>query len=132
MKKILIACLLIVSIAFKAQTKKPETPSKDLFSCWKASYEENNEKRKTQVFRSCSYTKFAPSMFRLEIEFFADGKCKYLHVGPTDNHYYVEGKWTYNKKTKKLNIEDDKGSIEYKFKFKEIKNDVLILVTQAK
>ncbi len=121
----LIACLFFISSCFIAQ--KTTYPPKEFYACWKAAHEENNEKAKTNVFRSCTYT-FGPSMFRFEIEFFADGKCKYLHVGPTDNHYYVEGKWNYDKKKKVIIVKDDTGKISYKYKIKDVNKEKLTLV----
>lgn len=124
-KSFFIACLLFISSNFIAQ--KVTYPPKEFYSCWKSAHEENNEKAKTNVFRPCTYT-FGPSMFRLEIEFFNNGSCKYLHVGATDIHYYVEGKWNYDKKKKMIIIKDDKGKVEYKYKIKEVNKEKLTLV----
>ncbi|MEO6305268.1 MAG: hypothetical protein ABIP51_19060 [Bacteroidia bacterium] len=126
-KKLIITCALLISVCFQANSKT-SAPPKEFFACWKASYEENDEKTKTQVYRPCTNT-FRPSMFRLEIEFFADGKCKFLHAGETDAHYYVEGKWSYNKKTKAVTVTDDKGVMMYKFKIKEAKKDGLKIIS---
>jgi len=127
-KHLIIAFVLFISVSYQAQTKKV-FPPKEFYACWKASYEENIEETKTQVFRSCTYTKFRPSMFRLEIEFFVAGKCKYLHVGASDIHYYVEGKWNYDKKTKVVTVVDEKEQPAFKFKIKEAKKDVLKVIS---
>lgn len=117
------AFILLSLISF-SQTNG-SLPPEALFKCWKASYEENNEKTNTDFYRPCSYEKFGPRMFRLEIEFFKTGACKYLQVGATDLHYYIEGKWIYNKKTKTISVLDDKGVITYKFKLKKINSEFM-------
>jgi|GEM_PF-1967970 len=123
-KQIFTLSLLIIALLSKAQTKE-QLPPDAFFSCWKASYEENIEKTKTEVYRPCTYSKFRPSMFRLEIEFFKTGKCKYLKVGAADNHYYIEGKWSYNNKTKVVTVLDDKDVLTYKFKLKKINKEFM-------
>lgn len=123
MKNIIIAITLLVSINCAATIKKTTLP-KEFFTCWKSAHEEKDEKAKTQIFRPCT-NEFRPSMFRLSIEFFADGKCKYLHAGATDAHYFVDGTWTYNKRKKIVTVFDDKKKIEYRFKVIEVKGDML-------
>lgn len=123
MKNFIIAAVLFITINCAANIKKTPLP-KEFFTCWKAAYEENDEKAKTQVYRPCT-NEFGPSMFRLSIEFTSNGNCKYLHAGPTDNHYYVEGKWKYNSKTKVVTVLDDKKKLAYKFKVIETKSDIL-------
>jgi hypothetical protein len=127
-KLIFTAALLFLSVICNSQSAEA-LPPKDFFSCWKASYEENNEKTKSEVYRPCSYEKFRPSMFRLEIEFFKTGKCKYLHVGAADLHYYIEGKWTYNKKTNIITVLDDKEIIAYKFKLKKVNKEFMKVIS---
>jgi hypothetical protein len=122
---ILIALIFLFLVSATNAQTKTQSPPKDFFACWKASHEESNEKTKTDIYRSCSYSKFGPSMFRLEIEFFKDGKCKFLHVGPADDHYYVEGKWVYDGKTKIISVLDDKGNLTYKFKIKKVSKDLM-------
>ena len=126
MKKInlILSLTLLVTLCGNAQVKT-SAPPKEFFTCWKASYEESNEKTKTDVYRPCTYSKFRPSMFRLEIEFFNDGKCKFLHVGPTDDHYYVDGKWVYDKNTKTISVLDDKDKLTYKFKIKKVGKELM-------
>ncbi len=123
MKNIIFTAILFISINCVAGTKKTPLP-KEFFTCWKAAYEENDEKAKTQVYRPCT-NQFGPSRFRLSIEFSSDGKCKYLHAGPTDNHYFVEGKWIYNARTKVVTVLNDKKKLAYKFKVVEAKGDIL-------
>lgn len=123
MKNIIIAIVLFISVNCVATIKKTPLP-KEFFACWKASYEENDEKAKTEIYRPCT-NEFRPSMFRLSIEFFKDGKCKYLHAGPTDIHYFVDGKWTYNSRTKVVTVLDDKKKLAYKFKVIEANGDIL-------
>lgn len=123
-KKITLFVCMFLFINSNAKIKQ-SVPPEYFFKCWKASYEENNEKTKTDIYRPCSYEKFKPRMFRLEIEFFKTGKCKYLQVGAADLHYYVEGKWTYNKKTKTITVSDDKEVITYKFKLKKINKELM-------
>jgi hypothetical protein len=123
-KKITLFVCMYLFINSNAKTKE-SVPPENFFKCWKASYEENNEKTKTDIYRPCSYEKFKPRMFRLEVEFFKAGKCKYLQVGAADLHYYVEGKWTYNKKTKTITVSDDKDVITYKFKLKKINKELM-------
>ncbi|MBA2610504.1 MAG: hypothetical protein H0U95_00940 [Bacteroidetes bacterium] len=127
-KQIFISFLFFFSLICIGQQKTLFPPA-EFYSCWKSSHEENNEKAKTEVYRPCTYTKFPPSMFRLEIEFFITGKCKYLHVGPTDIHYYVDGKWGMNKKTRIITVFDDKGKLAYKYKLKTVKKDELVLLS---
>jgi hypothetical protein len=123
-RKISLLVCLFFSISYIAQTKE-SLPPEGFFKCWKASYEENNEKTKVEVYRPCSYEKFGPRMFRLEIEFFKTGTCKFLQVGATDMHYYVEGKWSYNNKTKVVTIIDDKDVMTYKFKLKKLNKEMM-------
>jgi len=123
-RKISLLVCLFFSISYIAQTKE-SLPPEGFFKCWKASYEENNEKTKVEVYRPCSYEKFGPRMFRLEIEFFKTGTCKFLQVGATDMHYYVEGKWSYNNKTKVVTIIDDKDVMTYKFKLKKLTKEMM-------
>ena len=125
MKKTTILILFLIwQFSFYAQTKNA-LPPKEIFACWKASYEETNEKTKTEIYRPCTYSKFRPSMFRLEIEFFIDGKCKFLRVGTTDNHYYAEGKWNYESSKKIITVLDENGKPTYKFALKKVSKDVL-------
>ncbi len=123
MKNLIIAAVLLISMNCAATIKRTPLPP-EFFTCWKSAHEEKDEKAKIQVFRPCT-NEFRPSMFRLSIEFFKDGKCKYLHAGPTDNHYFVEGTWTYNSRTKIVTVFDDKKKREYKFKVIEAKGDIL-------
>ena len=123
-RKISLLVCLFFSISYIAQTKE-SLPPEGFFKCWKASYEENNEKTKVEVYRPCTYEKFGPRMFRLEIEFFKTGTCKFLQVGATDMHYYVEGKWSYNNKTKVVTIIDDKDVMTYKFKLKKLNKEMM-------
>jgi hypothetical protein len=46
-------------------------------------------------------------------------------VGPADDHYYVEGKWVYDGKTKIISVLDDKGNLTYKFKIKKVSKDLM-------
>lgn len=123
-KTILLILFLPLSIAINAQTKT-SLPPKEFFACWKASYEESNEKTRADVYRPCAYSKFKPSMFRLEIEFFIDGKCKFLHIGPTDNHYFVDGKWIYDSNKKIISVLDEIGKPTFKFAIKKVSKEVL-------
>ncbi len=123
-KKIILFVCMFLYISANAQ-KKESLPPEGFFKCWKASYEENNEKTKFEVYRPCTYEKFGPRMFRLEIEFFKTGTCKFLQVGATDLHYYVEGKWSYNNKTKVVTIIDDKDVMTYKFKLKKLTKEMM-------
>lgn len=123
-KKIILFVCVFLYISANAQ-KKESLPPEGFFKCWKASYEENNEKTKFEVYRPCTYEKFGPRMFRLEIEFFKTGTCKFLQVGATDLHYYVEGKWSYNNKTKVVTIIDDKDVMTYKFKLKKLTKEMM-------
>lgn len=123
MKNIIITVILFISVNCMAIAKKAALP-KEFFTCWKSANEEKDEKAKMQIFRPCT-NEFRPSMFRLSIEFFADGKCKYLHAGATDAHYFVDGKWSYNARKKIVTVFDDKKKIEYRFKVIEVKGDIL-------
>ena len=123
-RKITLLVCLFFSISSISQTKE-SSPPEGFFKCWKASYEENKEKTKLEVYRPCTYEKFGPRMFRLEIEFFKTGTCKFLQVGATDMHYYVEGKWSYNNTTKVITIIDDKDVMTYEFKLKKLNKEMM-------
>jgi len=123
-KQIIITAILLITVNTNIAVAKKAPLPKEFFTCWKSAHEEKDEKAKTQVFRPCT-NEFRPSMFRLSIEFFADGKCKYLHAGATDAHYFVDGKWSYNKRKKIITVFDDKKKIEYRFKVIEVKGDIL-------
>jgi hypothetical protein len=123
-RKITLLVCLFFSISSIAQTKE-SLPPEVFFKCWKASYEENKEKTKLEVYRPCTYEKFGPRMFRLEIEFFKTGACKFLQVGATDMHYYVEGKWIYDSNKKIISVLDEIGKPTFKFAIKKVSKEVL-------
>lgn len=70
-------------------------------------------------------------MFRPTVEFKNDGTCQVLHVGPTDNHFYVNCTWTYDKRKKRVVVIDKDKKVEMKFKIKSIDKDVLKIVSET-
>ncbi|MCE3228507.1 MAG: hypothetical protein K0S32_3058 [Bacteroidetes bacterium] len=111
MKNLILILLTCLSISVFAQKKKnlPET----FYTCWAAAYEEDDQKANTKVYRQCDFKNFKPSFYRQRFVFKKDGTCQVLMIGETDAHYFLDCKWTYNKKkglvaitetTKKLEI----------------------------
>lgn len=98
-----------------------------MFKCWSASYEENKETSKEKLYRPCDHS-FPMSRFRQSIVFDKNGTCKVLHVGETDAHYYVDCKWTYDKKKKIMNINDDKDKVKMKMKIVSVDKETLKII----
>ncbi|MCW3078475.1 MAG: hypothetical protein JWO32_3084 [Bacteroidetes bacterium] len=122
MKKLLLLSTLLIVLTSLGQ-KKSSLP--DIFySCWSASYEENKEGSQEKLYRPCDH-QFPMSRFRQSIVFDKNGTCKVLHVGETDAHYYVDCKWTYDKKKKILDINDDKGKVKMKMKLVSVDKQTL-------
>ena len=63
---------------------------------WKHSREE--EKDSVKIYRPSTLYHFPPSRFRETLEFFKDGRFKYLFLSPNDAHYFKYGSWGMNKK----------------------------------
>ncbi len=126
MKKIFLFSSFLISLFGFAQ-KKSALPPENLFACWSASYEENIETAKEKLYRPCDYN-FPPSRFRQSIVFDKRGTCQVLHVGETDAHYYVDCKWTYDKKKKIVSIADDKGKVKMKIKIVSVDKEKLKII----
>lgn len=126
MKKIILLSSFLISLCSFSQ-KRSASPPESLFACWSASYEENIETAKEKIYRPCDYN-FPPSRFRQSIVFDKKGTCQVLHVGETDAHYYVDCKWTYNKRKKIMNIADDKGKVKMKMKIVSVDKKKLKII----
>lgn len=126
MKRIIAAIMLFMAMKGFSQTKcAPE----NLFQCWSASYEDDKENTKENTYRNCDY-KFPPKMFRPTVKFSKDGTCQVLHLGATDIQSYVDCKWAYNKRKKRITVTNNEKKTEMKFRIKSIDKDVMKIVSE--
>ena len=127
MKYFLLISTLLISLSSLAKGKDlPEA----FYNCWSASYEEDSETSKVKTFRLCDY-KFPPKMFRPTIKINKGGTCQVLHVGPTDQHFYVDCTWTYDKKKKRVTIVDKDKKVEMKFIVRSVDKDLMKIVQET-
>ena len=122
-KNIIITCLVFITVNYAAQTAKAIMPDA-FFNCWRASYEEDDEKTNIKNYRPCDYKEFRAAMYRQSITFDKNGQCDYLQLAPNDAHFFVKGKWSYNKKRKMVTVKDDKDKVVYKFKVNGIEKSL--------
>lgn len=128
MMRATLIVILSICFAFKlvSQTGKAQMPP-EFYKCWAASFEEDNDAiTVSKTYRPCDYKEFKPSMFRYRIEFFRDGKCKWLQLAANDAHYFVDGTWKYNRGN--VTVLDAKGEIKMKFKIKNLKYNRMNIV----
>lgn len=123
-KNLLFSCLLFTAVTISAKTNKSALPEV-FYKCWMASYEDDDQKTMVRHYRSCDYKEFKPTRYRQSITFEKNGVCKYLQLSPTDAHFIVEGKWSYNHKTKLISVSDDKGAPVFKFRIKSVDKSVM-------
>ena len=123
-KNSIVFCLLLIAVNNSAQISKSIMPDA-FYNCWLASYEEDEPNTNIKIYRPCDYKEFKPSMFRQSITYEKNGVCKYLQLSPNDAHYFVEGKWIYNKKKKVVTIKDDKNKDVFKFKIKKLEKTLM-------
>ena len=121
----LLTLSLFASKGF-SQTGKAQLPA-DFYKCWASSFEEDDDAvAVTKTYRPCDYKDFKPSMFRFRMEFFKDGKCKWLQLAANDAHYFVDGVWKY--KGGLITVRDLKGEVKMKFKIKNLKYNRMNIV----
>jgi hypothetical protein len=100
------------------------------YQCWAASYEEDNDAVTIfKTYRPCNYKEFKPGMYRHRIEFFRDGKCKWLRMAPNDAHYFVDGVWTYQRGM--VTVRNAKDQVIFKFRIKNLKQNRMNIAVKA-
>ena len=123
--------IVIIFLAF-AQTlfSQGKAVMPDAFyQCWAASYEEDNDAvTVSKTYRPCNYKEFKPGMYRHRVEFFRDGKCKWLRMAANDAHYFVDAKWIYRKGI--ITVKDDKELVVFKFRIKNLKQNRMNIVVK--
>lgn len=129
MKKIFFSLALIAVISFVlngcasgSATKKSVFPSA-LLNEWKHSYEESGGN--VEIYRPADYKEFAPSHFRQVYHFKSNGECSYLVLHPADAHYMADGKWSYNSKTRIVQIRDGQNKIVTQFEVLDVAKDIM-------
>ena len=128
LKKLLIFSLVIFT--FSGFSTCVENSEKELLGCWKNSREESKDPAVSTVFRPCDFMEFPPSRFRFSFELMKAGKCKISMVGPTDAHYMENGTWTFDKKTKVLELFTAEGNSHRKFELLKFEKNFLELKPQ--
>ena len=126
MKNIIAVILLFFSVKGIAQTKGAPL---SLINCWSASYEEDKENSKENMYRSCDY-KFPPKIYRPTVKFNTDGTCQVLRLGPTDTQDFVNCKWTYNKRKKLVTVINSENKTEMKFCIKHIEPGLMKTISK--
>jgi hypothetical protein len=128
MKNLIIITLTCLSLGVFAQKKK--NLSETFYTCWAASYEEDDQKTNIKVYRQCDYKDFKPSFYRQRFIFKKDGTCQVLMLGETDAHYFLDCKWTYNKKKGLVTITDGKKKVDTRFVVMKSDAEVLKVMMQ--
>ncbi|MEM7087870.1 MAG: hypothetical protein AAF489_16935 [Bacteroidota bacterium] len=108
LKKLLIFSLVI--FVFSGYSTCVENQEKELLGCWKNSREESKDPSVSTVFRPCDFMEFPPSRFRFSFELMKAGECRIAMVGATDAHYMENGTWTFDKKTRLLELFNAEGN----------------------
>ncbi len=123
---LLFASLLCISQS-KGNTKMPEV----FYNCWIASPEEDSgDNSISETYRPCNYKDSKPSMFRYKIEFFKNGKCKWLQLAANDAHYFIDGVWFY--KFGKVIVRNEKKETELKFKIQHLAYNRMNIIIKYK
>lgn len=128
LKKLIILTLL--TFVFSGFSTCIENQETELLGCWKNSREESKDPAVSIVFRPCDFMEFPPSRFRFSFELMKAGKCKISMVGPTDAHYMENGTWTFDKKTKVLELFNAEGNSHRKFELLKFEENFLELKPQ--
>lgn len=98
-----------------------------LFHEWVHSREE--EKDSIKIYRPSASRSFPPSRFREIIEFYKDGKFKYLFLDPYDAHYFKYGGWALNKQdTSIIGLVYSPQKVN-RIKIIQLSNDILSFVS---
>ena len=117
-RNLIFICVLIGFINCSAQSDQARMP--DIFyKCWTASYEEDAEAANIfETFRPCDYKEFKAGMFRQKIEFYKNGKCKWLQMAPNDAHSLIDALWIY--KFGKIIVKNEKKETIIKFRIEHL------------
>lgn len=125
LKRLLIFSLVVFTLSSFSTCM--ENLDKELLGCWTDSREESKDPAVSSVFRPCDFMEFPPSRFRFSFELMKAGQCKISMVGATDAHFMEDGTWTFDKKTKLLDLFDREGNSHRKFEVLSIDTNILEL-----
>jgi hypothetical protein len=125
-KKLIISLLILVALNYSAQNNKAIMPEV-FYRCWTASFEEDAESANVfETYRPCDFKNFKVAMFRRRMEFFKNGKCKWLQLAANDAHYFIECVWIY--KRGKIFIKNEKEETLFKFKIEHLAHNRMNIV----
>lgn len=89
------------------------------YKCWAASYEEDAKAANLyETYRPCDQINLAGNLFRKKIEFFKNGKCKWLQMAPNEEHFFIDAVWVY--KRGKIIVRDNAKAILFKFEIEHL------------
>jgi hypothetical protein len=125
MAKTLLFLLIALSNSCATQKNAGSSDITALYNCWTDSREETKEGDTTLIYRPCDFREFAPSRFRHRMELKANGEASSLKLAPTDAHYMVPAKWTYDKAQKIVTVKDESETVIMKFKVVSLAKDRL-------
>ncbi len=113
-------CILILTSASNCTSKTASAPDPLFLKCWTHAFEEDGQDG-IQNFRPCATHTLPAARYRNTFTLKENGEVGYSVLAPNDAHTTENGKWTYNVRSKKLNV----GSTEYEVV--ELKDDLLKL-----
>jgi len=121
---LLLSLVVVYACKEKSNPAKPITEVPELVQAWTNSFEEETDS--INVYRPSSYKQFPAARYRDGFNLQSDGKCSYMVLSPNDAHYSVAGTWSVSVSTDTIvELRDTVGSIHYKMKVVESKNDLL-------
>jgi hypothetical protein len=128
MKHLIIAIFTLITVSGFAQKNK-DLPD-NFYTCWIASFEEDNQSANTQVYRHCDNRSLKPGPHRQRYDIQKDGSCKVLLLDDTGASYFIDAKWTYDKSTGVVSVTGDNQKFASKFEVLSVGNDKLVISTQ--
>ncbi len=113
--------------------KQPSQPpsdfdSQNLLQSWTHSREEEQPDDSSQIFRPSAFKTFAPSRFRMQYVFKANGECEWMYLDPADGHHLKPGTWKIDQKADRvIRIYDVNGQLTAysPFRIVELGKDIL-------
>lgn len=122
----LLILIVLISCKDKSNPVSSEVNYDYFYNSWKHSYEEDIINDPTKVFRPSDYKVFPATWYRETFIFRKDNTCSYLVLGPSDIHYFQDGKWNLVDKEKNIiTLLDSTNTIYKKFQINELKRDIL-------
>jgi len=131
MKVIVKRVLVLFLILFVAHCKKhPSKPpadfdSQNLLQSWTHSREEEQPEDSSQIFRPSAFKEFAPSRFRMQYIFKANGDCEWMYLDPADGHHLKPGKWEINDRMIRIYDANRRLTACSPFRIVELGKDIL-------